>query len=68
MRPARRPTPLRYAAAESILIAPQRSDLRAVNDNALSDRAALIIVVIGQVSAAIASISGIVAAALMLVR
>lgn len=68
MRPARRPTHVRYAAAESILIAPQSSDLRAVNDNALPDRAALIVVAIGQVSAAIASISGIVATALLLVR
>jgi hypothetical protein len=68
MRPARRPTINRYAAVESFLIAPQRSHLHACNDNAQPDRAALIVVAIGQVSAAIASISGILAAALLLIR
>ena len=68
MHPACRPTPDRFTAVESFLIMPRRSYLRAVNDNALPDRAALIVVAIGQVSAAIASISGIVATALLLVR
>lgn len=68
MRPARRPTPDRYAAAERFFIAPQRARLDSVNDNAVPDRAALIVVAIGQVSAAIASISGIVAVALTLVH
>lgn len=68
MRPACRPTPDRYAAVERFLIAPRKSHLCAVNDNALPDRAALIVVAIGHISAAIASINGIVAAALTLVR
>ena len=68
MHPAHRPTPDRSTAVESLLIKPQRSHLRAVNDNVVPDRAALIVVAIGQVSAAIASITGIVATALLLVH
>jgi hypothetical protein len=68
MRPARKPTPVRSTAVRDFFVAPEKARLRAANDNALPDRAALIVVAIGQISAAIASISGVIAATLMLVR
>ena len=68
MCPALKPTPARSGADTRIPAAPQGHRARAANDNHPPDRAAAIVIAIGQASAALAGISGIVAVALMIAR
>lgn len=68
MAPARKPIPARYAADPRCLAAPRGHRVLAANDNAPPDRAAAIVVAIGQASAVLSGISGLVAVALMIAR
>ncbi|SDN05892.1 hypothetical protein SAMN05216360_105230 [Methylobacterium phyllostachyos] len=68
MCPARKPTPARFVANPHVLTAAPWQSFRAANDNMRLDRAAAIVVAIGQASAALAGISGLVAVALMIAR
>lgn len=68
MCPARKPIPARSAATAHVQVASWAHRCRAANDNMRPDRAAALVVAIGQASAALAGISGLFAVAFMIAR